>query len=91
MAKSIREDSNHHPIDLSQYWSTRNNSALGFSFPNLAWTFFLFGHVFIGGMMKPMIGVGALPRWRPPHPNHTLSESSSKAVRLQQLTVVPSP
>ena len=77
MAKSIGEDSNHHPTDLSQYRSIADNSALGFSFPNLAWTFFLFGHVFIGGMMKPMIEVGALPGWRPPHPHHTLSESSS--------------
>ena len=75
MEKSIGEDSNHHPIVLSQYWSTADDSILGFSFPNLAWKYFLFGHIFIGGMMKPMIEVGVLPGWRPPHPNHTLSES----------------
>ena len=77
MVKSIREDSKDHPTDLSQYQSIADNLALGFSFPNLAWMFFLFGHVFIGGMMKPMIEVGTLPRWRPPHPNQTVSNSIS--------------
>ena len=77
MAKSIGEDSNHRSTDLSWYQSTTDNSTLGFLFPNLAWTFFLFGHVFIGGMMKPMIEVGAFPRWRPPHPNQTVSNSIS--------------